>query len=185
MPSRTFARMQWAAAAMAAASMILPPSLWAAEPLPPQAASPEATVDLVLHDGQLRGRVLNAQGVALTDQVVTVFQAGQAVTRARTDAHGRFAITGLDAGVYQLATAQGAAQVRLWTDGTEPPSARREIFLVHTPRAARGQIGPPVLGEHGGLFGLRWTTTLLLTATAIAVPVAVATGNDGGAPASP
>lgn len=184
MQSRMFLRFQWAAAALAAASMVVPQSLWAADPVPPRAASPAATVDLVADDGQLRGRLINAQGVPLADEVVTVYCAGKAVARVRTDAEGRFAVRDIDAGVYQLATARGAAQVRMWADGTEPPSARRQILLVNAPRTVRGQIGPPVLGEHGGLFGLRWTTTLLLTATAIAVPVAVA-ADDDGAPASP
>ncbi|RMG34699.1 MAG: carboxypeptidase regulatory-like domain-containing protein [Planctomycetota bacterium] len=179
-----FTRLQAAVAALAAFGMIVPPSLWAADPPPPPAASPAATVDVALRNGRLSAQLLDAQGVAVAKQTVTVFRAGQAVTSTKTDAQGRFVVDAVTPGVYQLATAHGATQLRVWAEGTEPPATGNRVVLIRTAPTARGQIGPPLLGEHGGLFGLRWTTTLLFTATAIAVPVAVAADSDG-APASP
>lgn len=133
------------------------------------------TRDVVLNaDGQLRGQVVDPQGVPQAAEPVVLSQKGRPVAAARTDDAGKFKLAQLRGGVYQLHTAGGVGSYRVWTNGTAPPSAVDQVLLTHDQHLARGQ--------RGGGNVMRFLTNPWVVggvvATAIAVPVAIANDDD-------
>ncbi len=64
--------------------------------------------------GVLRGQLVDVQGLPLPNQAVVVRQQERILASARSDQDGRFSISGLPGGVYQLAAADAAAIYRFW-----------------------------------------------------------------------
>jgi len=141
-------------------------------------------VDVALtDDGVLVGQVVNSQGTALANAPVVVWSQNHPITRVVTDERGRFAVGGLRAGVYQLATVQGHSACRLWAPGGAPPTCQKGVLLVSGHGALRGQCGHgcgapcgapcgPCGGPMAFWLANPWVMGGIL-ATAIAVPVAV------------
>lgn len=120
-----------------------PSAIVAAEPIGmPTANAPHAPIlDVALgKSGALTGQLVDAQGTARAGAVVRVSRDGEPVAATQTDAAGRFAISGMRGGVYQLQTEHGAALVRAWAMGTAPPSARTGLLVVEQSGVVRGQM---------------------------------------------
>jgi hypothetical protein len=120
-----------------------------------------------------------AQGRA---QVAVVHQ-GEPLTVTETDREGRFAVTGLKPGVYELHLAQGGGAYRVWAPRTAPPAAEQGVLLVQDSRVVRGLGGDVGKdggkggkgGLGGGYFGWLANPWVLggLVAAAIAIPLAL------------
>lgn len=144
-------------------------------------------MDVQLRDsGVLLGQVVDQQGAPLADTSVTLLNGAQKLGETRTNGRGVFAFQGLRGGVYQLSAAQGVGAYRLWAPGTAPPSSQPGALLVAGTDLVRGQLGALCCAGDFMRFNLSNPMTVaLITATAVAVPVAVATSNLGNAPVSP
>lgn len=108
----------------------------------PRAAAGMPAIDVALQQGGvLAGQVVDAQGSPKVDSPIAVRRHGQTVGSSRTDAEGHFAIAGLQAGVYQLETAEGSGLCRLWTAEAAPPAAHDNVLVVCGQEVVRGQHG--------------------------------------------
>ena len=96
-----------AAIVLACVGMIVPNGAMAAGP----AKAGVADVALAT-DGRLVGQVVSAEGRAIDGAVVTVRRSGHELVQAVTDKSGQFAVSGLDAGVYEVAVGQQVAAQR-------------------------------------------------------------------------
>jgi hypothetical protein len=136
-------RLHTALVSIAVLGLLAPPSVRAAEgraPMPtaaaPADANPAASEPLVIdvalqNAGVLTGHVVGQDGKCLAQQ---------------TDVAGRFAMTGLAGGVYEVRWAQGVTICRLWAPQTAPPSAKAELLLTTDATVLRGQTGTPSPG---------------------------------------
>ncbi|MCA9230061.1 MAG: carboxypeptidase regulatory-like domain-containing protein [Planctomycetales bacterium] len=148
----------------------------------PVAAATPATAprDVALHEGGvLLGQVVDAQGGSVAGAPVSLYSGGKEVARTESDVAGKFAVSGLQGGVYQVASAQGQDVYRLWNAQTAPPAAQRGMMLVSNPDIVRGQ------GPFGGIAN--WVSqhpiiTAGAVAAAIAIPLAL---DDDDPPATP
>ena len=141
-----------------------------------RAADQATVVDLALGEhGTVVGQLVDAQGVALAEQPVMLFQGNREVGRAITNTDGVFTVEGVRGGVYQLVSGDHVVVVRAWSAGTEPPSAKGGVLVVTGQHVYRGQQG----GYHYPPRRPLWdflTHPLTIgagVATAIAVPVAL------------
>jgi len=150
---------------LAVVGLCAPPTVLAAvgsKPVPHDVA--------LLEGGVLVGQVVNEQGVAKAGVPVVLQLQDRSVASPRTDGHGYFAVRGVRAGVYHIASNNGHGAYRLWAPGTAPPTAQRGALVVDGAPVARGQYG----GGKGfpALFANPWIVAGVV-ATAVAVPVAV------------
>lgn len=122
-------------------------------------------------NGLLFGMVVDPQGRPASGAAITVRQANREVVGLMADAEGRFAVTGLRGGTYEIATARTAGLYRLWVARTAPPSARPGVLIVDG--------GPQVRGQQTMREFLTrpWVLTGVVAA-AIAIPVAVASQHE-------
>lgn len=131
--------------------------------------------DVVLGtDGKLCGQVVNQQGVPQVATPVVLSQGDQIVGIAETDEAGRFELAQVRGGIYQLHTAGGVGNYRVWTHRTAPPSAVEQVQLVHDEAIALGQLGN---GKVMGFLTNPWVVAGIV-ATAVAVPVAIHNNDD-------
>jgi hypothetical protein len=160
------------AAAVAALGMALPMPALAA---PPAAAPVEAVSDIALRPGGvLLGQVVDQQGVASANTLVTVEYAGREVVHTTTDANGVFAAQGLRGGQYQIRTPQSTSACRLWAADTAPPAARPAALVVSGNDIARGQVGGGPINSWKEWVKCHPYITAGTVATAIAVPLVLA-----------
>lgn len=166
----------------ATVGLVLPSAGIAAGPTVPPRAAAEATklavYDVALQtDGGLRGQVVDGQGVAAKNVEVAIGQGGKIVGSTHTDHDGRFQLTGLRGGVYQVATPGSIAVYRLWSEQTAPPAAKPAALIVDKPTTVRGNLG------NRGFIGLLSNPWFWggLTATAIAVPLLLQDHDDDDA----
>ena len=162
-------RFHAALVALAATGILMPQPSLASRPV----AGPDAPAlrvhDFALHEGSLRGQVVDAAGKGVSDTEIAVVQQGQVVASGQTDTRGYYALHGLRGGVSQVVTEQGVTLCRLWTADSAPPSVQAEALLVHDDDVIRGQIG------HGGLVRFLSNPWVLgaIVAAAIAIPLAL------------
>ncbi len=105
-------------------------------------------IDVALQgSGDLTGYVIGQDGKCIAQETVYLLRQGAVVGTCQTDASGRFAITGLTGGVYEVRWAQGVAFCRLWAPQTAPPSATGNLLLTAGPTVVRGQTGHPSPGS--------------------------------------
>jgi hypothetical protein len=155
--------------AAASLGMVLPPSAFAASTQVARTAS-SAVRDVALHDGgSLKGQVLDAAGTPVADTAVAVLEQGRPIASTQTGADGRFAMTGVKAGVYEVATSNGVTVCRLWAPRTAPPAAQADALVVHGDTVVRGGHGG------GGVIGFLSNPWVLggIVAAAIAIPLAL------------
>lgn len=97
-------------------------------------------VDVVLtQDGVLHGMVVHSDGRPLVGTPVYVRRAGRVLAEAKTGPTGRFSVTDLPGGMYQVQTGSTGQTLRLWAPGTAPPSAASSLRLVSDGTIVRGQ----------------------------------------------
>jgi hypothetical protein len=152
-----------AAVALASVGLILPEALFAATP---EVTAPPAVVDLALAEGGiLRGQVVNGSGQVDSNAQVTVWQQGTKVASTSADTQGNFAISGLRAGLHQVAAGEGVTSYRFWAPNTAPPAAKPQVLVVSDSQVARGNGIVSVLTNPWVLAGF--------VGAAIAVPLAL------------
>lgn len=166
----------------------------AAQPLPTSPATPrkDVVIDVQLGtDASLSGLVVDARNRPRVATVVTVLQGRRIVARGSTDDRGRFAITGMSGGLYQLNIEGTQRTCRAWVSGTAPRSAVVETRIVVNRPVVRGQESPVVRGQDG-LFGdpaiSTGVTTALIVGGIIGAMFLIAEldeNDDAPAPASP
>lgn len=143
--------------------LLIPGPAWASE-----SRSSPRVVDVALQSGGvLLGQVVDPQGAAIGDVVVSLRDKDQELATAKTRPDGYFAFKGLRGGVYQLVAAKGQGVYRVWSPGTAPPAAQQGALLVS---------GDPVLRGQMGAFKTFLINPLVIAgvvATAVAVPVAI------------
>jgi hypothetical protein len=160
------------AAALACVAMIMPPSAMAAD-------TTVVPTDVALRPGGLLlGQVVDQQGVAKPDAVVSVQYADYEVVRTTTDANGVFAAQGLRGGQYQLVTKDGFSMCRLWAPDTAPPAARPAALVVSGNNVVRGQWGGGPMHSWIGWVKAHPYITAGIVVTAIGVPLALADDDD-------
>lgn len=135
-------------AAFAACGALMTPSVpvWAA----PQETRPvRQGVDLLITQGSLQGRLLDANGKPVAGAPVFVSKNGRTIASTSTQANGAYRVAGLSAGAHTIVIADGQIPVRLWTAETAPTSAKRQLTVSQT--AVRGQFvdaaGEPIWGN--------------------------------------
>ena len=124
----------------------------------PQSVSASGAVitDAALHEGgTVYGQLVDEEGIPGKAVQVVVRHNQRVVAVAKTDARGRFAVSGLRGGVYEVQTTRGSEVYRLWAPNTAPPAAKRSILLVTGDTVVRGQIdmdryGPAIRGAIAG-----------------------------------
>lgn len=136
-----------------------------------QAASPVIRDVALQPGGILTGQVLNEQAVARAQSKIAVVHKGKPVTVTETDQAGRFVLTGLKPGVYELHLAEGGGAYRVWAPNTAPPAAEQGVLLVEDSRVVRG-IHHHDGGGHFGWLKNPWVLAGIV-ALAIAIPLAV------------
>ncbi len=176
-----FNLLKGAAVGLACLGMVLPQTSMAAGPQTAQVAARVQIADVLLTNGTLTGKVVNAQGQILGGSVIKVSLGNKEVASAVAGKNGEFEVKNLTTGVYQVSTGQTKAAVRLWEGQAAPPSAKKNVLLVNGP-VTRAQL----LGR--GLLGGLSTTQLLVGGALIAggtTAIVVAANNNDDPPASP
>jgi len=125
-----------------------PPQVMAASPRPvvrTEAPAAPIVTDVTLSaGGTLTGQVVDGQGIGIDGALVSLRQSGQEVAQTLTNGEGRFSVTNLRGGTYEIATGQQVAIYRCWAPNTAPPAAKSNVLLVSDNTTARGQYGPGV-----------------------------------------
>jgi hypothetical protein len=122
--------------------------------------------DVVLHQGgSLEGYVVNPENATIGNVPVDLYGKDKHLATYTTDRQGRFMFTGLQTGVYEIAAADGRGVYRAWQENIAPPSADSSATVVSGSDVVRGQAPAGSLLIPLIISGL--------TATAIAVPIAV------------
>ena len=143
---------------------------------------PAAVSDVALGPGgTLHGLVVTPEGVPSREVAVTLWEHDKELVRATTDALGRFTVSNLRGGVYQLKAGGSAVAYRAWLSGTAPPGARPlAVVIVNGETIVRGQ------SPSGGRNVLRGAVMAAAIGGAIAVPVVYSTMSSGNrVPVSP
>lgn len=106
----------------------------------PQAAAKQASrsTDLILTQGKLNGKLLNANGKPVEGAVVTVSKSGKEVARTVTQADGSYTVAELSSGSHVVSMADGQFPVRLWSKDAAPAAAKTQFTVAQT--AVRGQF---------------------------------------------
>lgn len=162
--------------AFACLTWLLPSHVIAAEvqgTKPPVPAVRPVVRDIALgSNGSMSGQLVDVQGRGRANQIVVIKRQGGDPVKTQTDKDGRFNLSGLSGGTYQIATLDSAAVCRCWSEKTAPPAARKELLLVSGEGIERGQypfsdmlFSAPVL-------------IALVIAAAIAIPIAVHNSQD-------
>jgi hypothetical protein len=137
----------------------------------PVVLTPSRIADVALTSaGELRGQVLDTQGVPQPNIKVSIGQANQQPILVTTGSDGEFSVRGLSGGVYAVRTLQGSSVYRVWAPRTAPPSAQRGVLVVNNGQVVRGLAGARMLANP-------WVMGLVVAA-AIAIPLAIDSGDD-------
>ncbi|MBI1310675.1 hypothetical protein GC176_05145 [bacterium] len=133
------------------------------EPSPPVAATSQQAkkiADIELdQQGRLLGVLVGSNSKPEALKKILVQQGKQTLAETKTDKDGRFQVSKLRGGIYQIVSEDQAAIVRVWSNGTAPPKAKTAVLLV-TGDVTRGQGFVPLnmigsgLGFFAGVAGL-------------------------------
>ncbi|MCP4786413.1 MAG: carboxypeptidase regulatory-like domain-containing protein [Fuerstiella sp.] len=121
-------------------------------------------------DGTLYGQIAASQGRPVADAVVQLRYQGAPVAATRSNADGRFAISGVRGGAHEVVSGASRSPVRLWARGTAPKGAKPGLVITNKQTVVRGQDydqnGNPICYEGGNVdcgptgFGLLDVITL-------------------------
>jgi hypothetical protein len=145
-------------------------------------------------EGILYGSISGKSGNAAAGVPIEIRQGKVVLASTRTDNEGRFAVGALRGGVYQMQIAEHQVPVRIWTDGTAPPTATDGISL-NTGLIARGQgcttssctgecggtCDACCGGRQGGVMGLLMNPIVIGAAIAAAIAIPLALDDDDDA----
>jgi len=193
--------MRGVTAGVTTVAMVFQPQMLVAEevakvvPMPTKAVvttGPKVEVpkDVVLQNkGVLLGRIVDAQGMAVSNTPVSIQTGGKEVARVVSDDMGRFQADGLKGGVYQVASRGHQGVYRLWAPRTAPPAASKGLNIVSQPDVVRGQYASASTGNPFSTAG-QWIAehpimTAAVVAGAIAIPIALNDDDDDPPPATP
>ena len=142
--------------------------LLAAGPQEPAVTPPKLEMhDVQLSaDGRLTGIVVDVQGQMLKEIEVVLSLGGKEMAKQTTDTEGRFSFPNVKGGSYQLVTSAGVCGCRAWTAEAAPPSAARQIMIVHG-TIVRGQKPIREMFRTDPIFAAA------ILAAAIAIPIAI------------
>ncbi len=128
--------------------------------------------------GQLSGMVLSRHGKPTDAFPVTVTQKGRAVGTLSPDKSGRFQISGIHGGLFQVSAGRNAYMCRGWVAGTAPPIVRDQLLIVPEGIVENGQR------PFSDLFFADPVMVGLIVAAAIAIPIAVTKSRRDSPPGS-
>lgn len=89
-------------------------------------------------EGSFHGQVLNAKKEGSNGVVISIRHDRKEVKRAKSDAQGRFAVTGLKPGIYYVVAGTGHGLYRVWKEGTAPPKALKTARIISDKTLVRG-----------------------------------------------
>ena len=145
-------RIRQSALLLAVAGLLIPTQCFAQSPVENQPTHLPATgepasidvqpVDASLDPGDvLRGAVVDNAGTAAPFATVVLLRKQQIIAIGQTNEDGKFAISNVRGGVYQIASGDRVTLLRCWTDGTAPPAAKKAT-LLQVSDVQRAQISP-------------------------------------------
>ena len=116
-------------------------------------AQTKKIIDIELdRQGRLLGVLVDTNGKPEALKKIQIRQGKKLLAETKTDRNGRFLVSKLRGGVYQIVSKDQAAVVRVWSNGTAPPKSKNAVLLV-TGKVARGQGFIPG-GTIAGLLGV-------------------------------
>jgi hypothetical protein len=117
--------------------------------------------------GTLAGQVVNEAGQGVSGIPVAVRHNETNVATATSGLDGKFVVSGLQGGIFQVSAGQGIEIYRLWAPETAPPAAGSSALIVHNGVTVRGQVSSI------GKFLANPLLIAGIVAVAVAVPIAV------------
>ena len=132
---------------IACAGMITPVAVFGQQPKADYATRIQ---DVALSSGVFTGQVVDHQGNALANTAIVVGQQGTQVAKAVTNANGRFQVSGLNGGVYQIAAGNAISVCRVWHENAAPPIATDGLLVVSDANIVRGQCNTCNTGGYAG-----------------------------------
>lgn len=150
---------------------------------------------IVDSEGQLTGRLVNAQGTPIKGTLLALAGQSKVVDQLKTDGAGEFRFTRVNAGTYVVnVNGRQVQPIRIWDRGVAPPNAKTSLLLVagSVTRAQHCETGGPACGgcescceTHPGFFGGAFQSILRNpwivgagTAAAIAIPLSTSDDDD-------
>ena len=98
-------------------------------------------IDVALGQGGVfLGQVVDTNGAAKAHVPVSLRLGNRELAKAKADAKGYFAFSGLRGGVYQVIADKGVASYRVWAGRTAPPTAQKVALVVSGQGLVRGQF---------------------------------------------
>lgn len=140
----------------------------------PGAAATPVRDAVLLDNGVLLGQLVDSTGRSTPSRDFEVRQNNRLVVTNRSAMDGRFAVSGLRPGVYQIMTPTNVTTVRLWTPELAPPVAESEVVVVHN----GGAVASPLKrASWFRVLGNPWVMGGIAVG-AVAIPVALAEDDD-------
>ena len=134
-------KLQLIAAAISCVGLVLPTTAMAEQPM--QRGGRAKLIDVALeNDNALYGKVVDANGTALTGLEVKLQRNSTTVATGVTQEEGRFRIGPLRGGVYSATVGRQLVNLRVWTKNSAPPAVTSEVLLVGS-QVSRAQSCPP------------------------------------------
>ena len=115
------------------------PSAGDEQPAPKKVVQPTAIDVAMAKDGNIFGRVLDADQKGVAKTAVSIRQGKTEVAQAVTDAEGRFEVANLKGGVYLVAASSGYGMFRFWTAKSAPPKSHDQVLLMSKAMVVRAQ----------------------------------------------
>lgn len=119
-------------------------------------------------NGKLVGMLVDAQTKPVANSEVQLKLGREVLAKGKTDERGVFQIDAPRGGIYQLSTVKENVGVRLWTNRSAPPSAKKLAVIMHgDPKIVRAQDAPIASMDLGtaALLGLGIASVTLTAIT--------------------
>jgi len=120
---------------------------------PESAKTPQTSATNVALDenGHLTGYLLDPQGRPVRKASIVIRQGLKRIAETQTGVKGKFVVSGMRGGVYQILSNKGSAVIRVWTQKAAPRNARRLALVIENSRVVRGQsLLPPAFAMDFG-----------------------------------